>query len=170
MHVDAPRRHRGMLSSFVSHWRMRASASASIVTTVLAASVSLAPTAVADSADSLRAAVTAVRQGTCQPLRSDPVVEQAADIVNRSTDVWLDHKGRAVPVPDPLPVLKDLGYGGGRAVQVQGAGNTDAEAIEGLLLVGYDIVPDCSYTDFGVSVMQNQSTGHYLAVVVLASA
>jgi hypothetical protein len=170
MHVDAPRRHRGMISRFVSCRRVRASASPVIVTTILAASVSLAPTAVADSADSLRAAVTAVRQGTCQPLRSEPVVEQAADIVNRSTDVWLDHKGRAVPVPDPLPVLKDLGYGGGRAVQVQGAGNTDAEAIEGLLVVGYDIVPDCSYTDFGVSVMQNQSTGHYLAVVVLASA
>jgi len=159
-----------MISRSVSQCRVRASASTAIVTTILAASVSLAPTAMADSADSLRAAVTAVRQGTCQPLRSEPVVEQAADTVNRSTDMWLDHKGRAVPVPDPLPVLKDLGYGGGRAVQVQGAGNTDAEAIEGLLLVGYDIVPDCSYTDFGVSVLQNQSTGHYLAVVVLASA
>ena len=170
MHLDAPRRYRRMISRFVSGWRMRASGSAVIATTILAASVSLAPAAVANSADSLRAAVIAVRQGTCQPLRSEPAVEQAADIVNRSTDVWLDHKGRAVPVPDPLPVLKDLGYGGGRAVQVQGAGNTDAEAIEGLLLVGYAIVPDCSYTDFGVSMLQNQSTGHYLAVVVLASA
>jgi len=111
-----------------------------------------------------------VRQASCGALRSNPTVDHAAEIVNRSTDRWLDHTGRAVPVPDPLPVLKDLGYAGGRAMQVQGAGDTEAKAIEGLLLVGYDKIPDCSYTDYGVSVMQNQATGHYLTVVVLAGA
>jgi hypothetical protein len=121
-------------------------------------------------ADDLRTAVMSVRQASCGVLRSNPIVEHAAEIVNRSTDRWLDHTGRAVPVPDPLPVLKDLGYAGGRAMQVQGAGDTEAKAIEGLLLVGYDKIPDCSYTDYGVSVMQNQATGHYLTVVVLAGA
>jgi hypothetical protein len=137
--------------------------------TIVGASVSLAPSAAANSADNLRAAVMTARP-SCAPLRSEPLVEQAADIVNRSTDKWLDHTGRAVPVPEPLPVLRDLGYGGGRAVQVEGAGDTDARAIAGLLIVGYDILSDCSYTDYGVSVIQNQRTGHYLATVVLAGA
>lgn len=137
--------------------------------TILGASVSLAPPATASSVDSLRAAVMSVRP-SCEPLRSDPLVEQAAEIVNRSTDAWLDHTGRAAPVPNPLPILTDLGYGGGRAVQVEGAGDTDADAIAGLLLIGYDILPDCSYTDYGVSVIQNQTTGHYLTTVVLAGA
>ncbi|CAJ1500488.1 hypothetical protein [[Mycobacterium] burgundiense] len=120
--------------------------------------------------DSLRAAVLTARQASCEPLRSDPFVEQAAEIVNRSTDKWLDHLGRAVPVPDPLPILQDLGYGGGSAVQFEGAGVTDAESIAGLLIVAYDTLPDCSYTDYGVSVIQNQRTGHYLTAVVLAGA
>lgn len=105
---------------------------------------------------------------SCAALRSDPLVEQAAEIVNRSTDKWVDHTGRAAPVREPLPVLHDLGYGGRRAVQIEGAGDTDAQAIAGLLIIGYDILPDCSYTDYGVSLIQNQSTGHYLATVVLA--
>ncbi|ODQ93404.1 hypothetical protein BHQ17_13575 [Mycolicibacterium holsaticum] len=106
----------------------------------------------------------------CEPIRSDPLVEQAAEIVNRSTDKWLDHTGRAVPVPDPLPILKDLGYGGKRAVKIEGAGDTDAQAIAGLLIIGSDILPDCSYADYGVSVLQNHTTGHFLTTVVLAGA
>lgn len=137
--------------------------------TILGASLWLSPPAVANSVDSLRAAVMSVRP-SCGSPRSDPLVEQAAEIVNRSTDEWLDHTGRAAPVPAPLPILKDLGYGGGKAVQVEGAGDTDADAITGLLLIGYDILPDCTYTDYGVSMIRNQTTGHYLATVVLAGA
>lgn len=150
-------------------WPRRVTLAAAVLS-VCAGSVSLAPAAVANMADDVRAAVMSVRQASCGALRSDPIVEHAAEIVNRSTDRWLDHTGRAVPVPDPLPVLKDLGYAGGRAMHVQGAGDTEAKAIAGLLLVGYDKIPECSYTDYGVSVMQNQATGHYLTVVVLAGA
>lgn len=149
--------------------RSRGVMSAMTATTILSASISLAPSAVANSADTLKSAVLSARP-SCEPLRSDPSVQQAAEIVNRSTDKWLDHTGRAVPVPAPLPILKDLGYGGGRAAQIEGAGDTDAEAIAGLVLIGYDIIPDCSYTDYGVSVIQNQTTGHYLTTVVLAGA
>lgn len=142
-------------------------ASAAAALTMVGASVSLAPAAAADSAQSLRTAVIAARPG-CAPLRSDPLVEQAAEIVNRSTDKWLEHTGRAVPVPEPLPILIDLGYGGDRAVQIEGAGDTDAQAIAGLLIIGSDILPDCSYADYGVSVVQNQRSGRYLTTVVMA--
>ncbi|MGV0794491.1 hypothetical protein [Mycolicibacterium sp. XJ1819] len=144
--------------------------SALMVTAVLSAGISTAPSAAAAPTDSLRAAVMSARQASCGSLVSNPVVEETAEIVNRSTDAWLDHTSRSVPVPDPLPILKDLGYAGGKAVQIEGAGVTDAEAIAGLLLVGYDILPDCSYTDYGLSVLQNQATGHYLTAVVLAGA
>lgn len=136
------------------------------VVAILGVSISPAPSAVANSADNLRTAVTAAR-ASCAPLRSVPLVEQAAEIVNRSTDDWLDHTGRTVPVPDPLPILKDLGYGGGKAVQIEGAGETDAQAIAGLVLIGYETLRDCSFTDYGVSVVRNQTTGHYLTTVVL---
>jgi hypothetical protein len=150
---------------------VRCIASAVLVVTILAASVSLAPSAVADSADSLRTGVMAVRAASsCGPLRSDPIVEQVADNVNQSTDSWMEFQGRAVPVPEPLPVLKDLGYGGNSATAVYGTGRVDADAIKGLLLQGYAKIPDCRYTDYGVSVMQNQRTALFIIVLVLAGA
>lgn len=168
MCVDGSLANRRMTWRSVSPCVVRGFAPAATAVASFAASVLLACPATADSGDSLRAAVISARTAYCEPLRSDPVVERVAEIVNRSTDVWLDHKGRAVPIPDPLPALKDLGYRGGKAMQISGAGDTDAKAIEGLLISGYDKLPDCSYTDYGVNVMQNLGTGHYLAAVVLA--
>ncbi|EUA51169.1 hypothetical protein I552_2110 [Mycobacterium xenopi 3993] len=63
----------------------------------------IAPPAVADSADTLRAAVDSVRSASCAPLRPDPLVESTAEDVNRSTAAWLDHAGRVAPVDDPCP-------------------------------------------------------------------
>lgn len=134
-------------------------------------SILFAPSAAADSTDSLRAAVLSMRGTSCgQPLRFDPVVEQVAANVNDSTDKWVSFTARAVPVPDPLPVLKDYGYGGGKATMLQGAGDTDGKAIKGLLLQGYAKIPDCSYTDYGVSVVRNELTGYFLTTLVLAGA
>lgn len=137
---------------------------------MLSASILLAPSAGADSSANLRSAVTQVRGASCGPLRNDPAVEAAADNVNQSNDRWLNHTARAVPVPDPLPLLKDLGYGGGNATMVQGAGYTDADSIKGLLVLGYDRIANCSYTDYGVSLILNQQTGYFLSALVLAGA
>jgi len=128
------------------------------------------PSAVADPVASLRAAVLQARGQSCGELRSDPLVEQAAQNVNRSTDEWLSFTARAVPVPDPLPLLHDLGYDGGKATMVLGAGNTEADAIKGLLLQGFDKIPDCAYTDYGVSVVKNETSGYFLTALVLAGA
>jgi hypothetical protein len=142
--------------------------SVALVIAALAANLSLAPSAKADPVDSLRNAVTQLRAPSCGGLRVDPIVEHAALDVNRSTQAWVDHTARAVPVPDPVPLLKDLGYTGGKAAMIFGAGNVDAAAIEGLLLQGYDKIPDCSYTDYGASVIRDQTTGYVLMTVVLA--
>lgn len=148
-------------------WR---SASAAMFPAALVASVWLAPASVADSVDNFRAAVLATRPASCPPLRNDPLAEQTATLVNKSTSKFLDLAARAAPIPDPLPVLKDLGYGGDRAKMLQGAGFTDADAIKGALLQGFAALQDCSYTDFGVSLFLNDTSQRYVSVVVLAGA
>ena len=141
------------------------------VSAVLAAGAMLAPSALADSVANFRDAVASLRDGTsCGPLRYNPVVEQVAETINRSTDQYIDHDATQVPIIDPLPGLNELGYGSNKAKLLSGAGRTDADAIKGALLEGYSALPDCSYTDFGVSVRRNETSGYVLTSLVLAGA
>jgi hypothetical protein len=150
--------------------RRRAHLGMCVATTALTiVSVATAPSAVADSTDSLRAAVVAARGTACGPLRSNPVVDQAAAEINETTDRWLNFTSRAVPETDPLSPLKDLGYGGSKATVLSGAAKTDGEAIKGTLLQGFAKLPDCSYTDFGVNALYNAKKDMILTTVVLAA-
>jgi hypothetical protein len=157
------------VSTSLVHRRVRGQLVAAAVMPFLAATMLLPPPAVADSADSLRAAVGSLRSASCGPLRPDPLVESTAEDINRSSAVWLDHAGRVAPVDDPMPLLKDRGFGGKKARLVQGAGRTSADAIKGLLLQGYLDIPDCSYTEYGVSLMTNRTTNYVLSAIVLAA-
>ena len=103
-------------------------------------------------------------------MHSNPIVDQATEIVNRSTSVYIDQSATRVPIDDPLPGLKLLGYGGSKAKLLRGADASSAIAIKGLLLEGYAAIPDCSYTDFGARIQRDDATGYYLASVVLAGA
>jgi hypothetical protein len=98
------------------------------------------------------------------------VVEQVTEKINQQNEDWMNHAATQVPTTDPLPGLKILGYGGSNAKLLQGAGRTEANAIKGLLLEGYDKIPVCSYTDYGASLRRNDRTGWYLAAAVLAGA
>jgi hypothetical protein len=129
----------------------------------------MAPSAMADSSDTLRAALMAARGAACGPLRSNPLVEKTAVEVNASNDKWLNHDSRVPPESDALPRLKDLGYGGSKAAILIGAGATDANSIKALLLQGYLAIPDCSYTDYGVSAVHNAAKDMILTTVVLAA-
>lgn len=169
MRADARPAFPKWLTSCLSHRCVRGISAAATAMPFLAATMLLPPPAVADSADSLRAAVGSVRSASCAPLRPDPLVESTAEDVNRSTAAWLDHAGRVAPVDDPLPLLKDRGFGGKKARLLQGAGRTSADAIKGLLLEGYLDIPDCSYTEYGVSVIRNRTTNYVLAAMVLAA-
>lgn len=133
------------------------------------ATVAVAPSAMAHPSDTLRNAVVAARPASCGPLRSDPVVDQAAEDVNGTTDKWIDHAARVVPETNALAVLKDLGYRGAKAAILSGVGKTDVNAIKATLLQGYDKIPDCSYTDYGVSAQHNKSKDVILVTVVLAA-
>jgi hypothetical protein len=141
-----------------------------VVWTVLSGGISLASSALADPSENFKSAVASARAGTsCGPLRYNPVVEQVAEISNRSTDKYLNHAATEVPVVDPLPGLKDLGYGGSKGALLSGAARNEADAIKGVILQGFDKLPDCSYTDFGVSMLRSQwNGGYYLTSLVLA--
>ncbi len=128
-----------------------------------------APSALAEPAPDLQGAVASLRSdASCKPLHYDPVVEQAAEIINRLTDDYVNHTARQEPVADPVPGLKDLGYHGNKGTTLQGAAKDDADAIKGMLLEGYAAIPDCSYTDFGISLRRNETTGYTFTSLVLA--
>ncbi len=130
--------------------------------------VATAPSAAADTSANLRDAVAAVRGTSCGPLRLDPVIDKAAGMINETTQEYIDHAARFVPEADALSVLKDLGYGGTKAAILSGASTIDANAIKGILLQGYAKIPDCSYTDIGVSALHNTTKDLILMTVVLA--
>jgi hypothetical protein len=132
-------------------------------------SATVTPAAHADTTTALKDAVTGARGGAaCPPLRSDPLVDQIADIVNKSTDDYLNQTATRVPIVDVQEGLKQLGYPGTKAYLLQGADKTEVLTIKGALLEGFAAIPDCSYHDFGVSVRHNNATGFNLAAVVLA--
>ena len=144
-------------------------ASMLIVASILVIGVWLGPVAQAENTTNLRDAVVAGRGETsCEALRYNDVVGDVAERINKSTDDYVNHLATRVPIADPLEGLKELGYGGTRGYLLQGAHEIAASAIRGALLQGYAAIPDCSYTDFGVSLVRNNTTGYFLAVVVLA--
>ncbi|MDF3339481.1 hypothetical protein P3H80_18735 [Mycolicibacterium septicum] len=139
-----------------------------VATALTVTSICVAPAAVADSTDLLRAAVAAARPAAC-PVRSDPVIDQAAEKINQTTDRWINNTARAVPETNAVPVLQDLGYGGTKAAILSGAATSPTNAIKATLLQGFDKLPDCSYKDFGVSTLYNAKKDMILTTVVLAA-
>ncbi|WP_234807674.1 hypothetical protein [Mycolicibacterium bacteremicum] len=136
------------------------------------AGMGVAPAAAADPASAFTTAVIAARSASgCEPLRYDPILERAADIVNRSTVSYFDTTSAVIPAdtaPQPLPILKDLGSPAGRATLLQGASQTAGMEIKGAIVQGFTTLPDCSYTDFGTSSIYSESTGYSMVVAVLA--
>ncbi|MEX3645160.1 MULTISPECIES: hypothetical protein [Mycolicibacterium] len=70
-----------------------------------------------------------------------------------------------------MPILRDLGYSAGKARLVPGYGDSEDKAIHGVVIHGWEAIPDCTYTRFGVDVLDNPegSRGRYvLAALILA--
>ena len=150
------------------------------VTAALLGALALAPSAATEPATDLRDAFAAARTGTsCAPMRYEPTVEQAARVFNQMTDDYLNQDATRVQnkdttpgsIPDPLPGLKTLGYDGTQAYLLQGAQQDRARAIKAALLQGQALnkISDCSYTEFGVDMRYNSSSGYHLVAVVFAT-
>jgi hypothetical protein len=141
---------------------------AAAVTAVL--SLSFAPLSTADPTADLRSEVDSARSGACAQFQSDPVLEDVARRSNGETDGYIVHIAKYQPFEDPMPVLHDLGYTTGKAKLLVGYGDTEAKAIKGALLEGFEAIPDCTYTKYGVHILKNDDQGYVLASVLLAGA
>lgn len=147
---------------------MKACLLSAMITAVLA--VSLAPASAADATAELRSQVDAARGG-CPPLQSDPVLNDVAQRANGETQSYIEHTARFEPFEDPMPVLRDLGYKAGKAKLIPGYADTEAKATHGVIVHGWQAIPDCTYTKYGVNVLENPQGlhgGYVLAALVLA--
>jgi uncharacterized protein YkwD len=135
----------------------------------LAAAVVTAPAATADPLSSLTSAVDTIRSASsCPPLQPDALVQRAAEMAMQATSDYISHRSAAVPFTDPMPALKTIGYTGGKALLLSGYGSDETDAIHGLVLQGRELIPDCAYTQYGVSAARDGG-GFNLASVVLAA-
>lgn len=139
------------------------------VVVLASANAGLATRARADADSLYRASVAAARGRSCQPLNYHPLLQHAAEVATQSTASYLDGTARAVPIADPKPVLHDLGYGASKSFLLSGAGDSEAKALEGALIEGYKIIPDCSLVDFGMNFGVDQKSGWHLFSLVLAA-
>jgi uncharacterized protein YkwD len=138
------------------------------VLTVAAATVT-APAAAADPLSSLTSAVDSIRSASqCPPLQSDPLVQRAAQMAMQSTSDYISHRSAAVPFTDPMPALKTIGYTGSKALLLSGYGTDETDAVHGLVLQGRELIPNCAYTQYGVSATRDDA-GFNLTSVVLAA-
>jgi hypothetical protein len=129
----------------------------------------MAPPVMADPGSTLTSAVDTVRSASqCPPLQSDPLVERAAQMATQTTSDYISHRSAAVPFTDPMPALKTIGYTGKTALLVSGYGTSEADAVHGVLLEGRELIPNCSYTQYGVSATRDDG-GFNLASLVLAA-
>jgi len=129
----------------------------------------MATPAMADPRSTLTSAVDSVRSASqCPPLRSDPLVERAAQMAMQATSDYISHRSAAVPFTDPMPALKTIGYTGSKALLLSGYGTDEADAIHGVLLEGREVILDCSYTQYGVSATRDDG-GFNLTSVLLAA-
>jgi uncharacterized protein YkwD len=129
----------------------------------------MATPAMADPRSTLTSAVDSVRSASqCPPLRSDPLVERAAQMAMQATSDYISHRSAAVPFTDPMPALKTIGYTGSKALLLSGYGADEADAIHAVLLEGREVILDCSYTQYGVSATRDDG-GFNLTSVLLAA-
>lgn len=135
---------------------------------VTAAAAVMAPPLMADPESTLAQALHTARSASqCPPLQSDPFVQRVAEMALQNTSDYISHRTAAVPFTDPMPALKVIGYTGSKAVLLSGYGASDADAVHGLILQGYALIPDCSYTQYGTSAIRDAG-GFNLTSVVLA--
>jgi hypothetical protein len=135
----------------------------------IATATVMAPRVIADPVSTLTSAVDAARSASrCPPLQSDPLVERAAQIAMQQSSDYIGHRTATVPFTDPMPALKTIGYTGSKAVLLSGYGASEEDAAQGLILEGHASIPNCQYTQYGVSAARD-SGGFNLTSVVLAA-
>jgi uncharacterized protein YkwD len=146
--------------------RVSLALSSALAAAVLA--MSSAPPSVADSTANLQSKVDAARGG-CPPLQPDPALAQVAQRADFETHSYIEHTARFEPFEDPMPVLHDMGYNASKAKLVAAYGDTEDKAVHGVIVLGWQVIPDCTYTKYGLDAFDNPDGGYSLAALILAA-
>jgi hypothetical protein len=150
------------------------------VTATAILAISFAPTSAADPTAHLQAEIDAARsESGCPPLQLDPVLNAVSQRVAHEVDDYVRHSSRDLPTSGEGPpvalasggvlrVMRESGYNTTKAkllvgygdYRTGGAGDNEAKAIKGTVLqgLGFEVLPDCTYTKYGVSAINDDSS------------
>lgn len=143
--------------------------------------ISFAPTAAADPTTHLRSEIDAARsESGCPPLRSDTRLNNVSQRVAHEIDDYVRHASTSFPTTGEndllstgtgglMPVMREAGYNTNKAKlllgygddRMGGAGDNEAKAIKVAVLqgLGSEAIPDCGYTRFGFSAINDNNPG-----------
>jgi hypothetical protein len=130
-------------------------AASSVVAAIVG--ITFAPRSLADATATLRSMIDSAR-GSCAPLQLDSVLTGVAQRANRESQLYKEHGARFEPFEDHAA----------RAKMLSGYGDTDSTAVRGVVLFGWDSIPDCAYSKYGVDALAGD--GYTMATAVLAAA
>jgi hypothetical protein len=150
------------------------------ITATAALAISFAPTSAADPTAHLKAEIDAARsESGCPPLQLDPVLNGVSLRVAHEMDDYVRHSssflptgGEGPPVVEAsggvLRVMREAGYSTAKAKLLEGygdyrtggTGDNEAKAIKGTVLqgLGFEVLPDCTYTKYGISAINDDSS------------
>jgi len=137
------------------------------VTIAAISSISVAPVAGADPTTHTKAEIDAARgEAGCPPFQADPVLADVSQRTAHEVDDYVRHAARFLPTTldtDLLKALRETGYNTANArllngygdYRTGGPGDNEAKAIKGAVLQGwgFEALPDCTLTKYGVSAI-----------------
>jgi hypothetical protein len=137
----------------------------------------LAPVSVADPTAHLQSEIDAARiESGCPAFQLDPLLNDVSNNIDRETDEYVRHTARSMPTSpdattgdaDLMRVLRESGSAITKAKLLAGYGDPDtggpgdneAKAIKATILEGlaFEIFTDCTYTKYGLSVINDDSS------------
>jgi hypothetical protein len=158
--------------------RNLAKISARIISTTTVTAVGLilaAPTSAADPTAHLKSEIDAARsESGCPPLQSDRRLSNVSERAAHEIDDYVKHSARSLPITGEndalasgaggvLATMREAGYNTNKAKlllgygdsRTGGAGDNEAKAVKTAVLqgLGFDAIPDCSYTKYGLSAI-----------------
>ena len=171
------------------------------ITATASLPIFFAPISAADPTTHLKSEIDDARSASgCPALQLDPVLNEISQRIGRETVDYVKHTGTFLPtngeidaVPSGsgglLQVMRESGYSATKAkllagygdYRMGGTGDNEAKAIKGTVLegLGLEVLPDCAYTKYGVSTINEDSSQGWpstaartftVTTVVLASA
>lgn len=151
------------------------------MTATAALVIFFASTAAADPTTHLKSEIDAARsESECPPLRSDPRLNNVSQRVAHEMDDYVRHAATSFPTTGEndllstgaggvLPVMREAGYNTNKAKlllgygddRMGGTGDNEAKAIKVAVLqgLGFEAIPDCGYTKYGFSAINDDNQG-----------